>query len=86
MKTYDGRHDELNDRITALLGTEATDARGLEIRVAGGIDLTNVSEDDTAIYPFSYKMDGNKYRGAFTNGDPVWEIDDPDAFAVMMGE
>ena len=50
-------------------------------------NLPNVCKADATIYPFAYSTDAcdHEMRGAFTNGDPCWEEDDPEAFAEMMG-
>ena len=79
MKTYENQSAvKLIARIQEYVDSKVIAVRGLEI----------VGDGDSAIFPFAYQIEGNDYflRGAFTNGDPVWEEDDGEAFAKLMGE
>ncbi len=86
MKTYENQSDaELINRIQSYVDGTVTVAHGLEIRDDPTIACP-LCEADRAIYPFAYIVDGCEMRGAFTNGDPVWEEEDAEAFQKMMGE
>jgi len=72
----------LEERIQGhITGATVTEARHLGI-----FDL--IGEGEAQVHVFAYRTDACDYemRGAFTNGDPVWEEDDPEAFARMIGE
>lgn len=59
-------------------GATVIEARGLEI----------IGTGEEAIFPFAYRVEGieGELRGAFTNGDPIWEEGEEEVFAEMMGE
>jgi hypothetical protein len=61
-------------------------AEGYEVVAAIGLEI--VGEGDSALFPFKYKLRNvpGSYRGAFTNGDPIWEEDDAEAFQRAIGE
>jgi len=85
MKTYEGKEAELIERIQEHVEAKVTAARGLEIRD----DASFAEEDcnaDTAIYPFAFTVEGVELRGAFTNGDPIWEEENAEGFGQVMGE
>ena len=66
-------------------GTIVTSASELSPRIMD--NGPNVSAEDATIYPFVYRTNRCDYemRGAFTNADPIWEEDDPIAFADACG-
>ena len=88
MKTYENQSEaELVQRIQEYMDASVSAARGLEIRNDATLDPdANMHEADRAIYPFTFTVDGIEMRGAFTNGDPIWEEDDEAAFQEIMGE
>ena len=78
---------ELISRIQAYMDEEVVAARPLYPRYDASIPASEVTSDDM-IYPFVYRTANllGEYRGAFTNDEPMWEEEDPDAFARVLGE
>jgi len=80
-------NEELIERIQEHVDAKVIEAKLLEAREDASI-CEGGCEADQMIYPFIYRTDQCDYemRGAFTNGDPIWEEEDTEAFQKMMGE
>jgi hypothetical protein len=83
-----GNLSEMIERVEQAIGCELDGFDVLPAQDDKSFVGGNISESDRKIMPFRYRVEGQSWwlRGAFTNGDPVWEENDPEAFAIMMGE